>query len=105
MTVKELAGRLEVGLSTVYSLLATGQIRHRRIGKARGVIRIDEDAYQDYLARVERAAEGGGLANPPPPPTRSAGFKELDGERLLASWRRRGAKPGPPGGRNSPTSS
>ena len=75
MTVKELAGRLEVGLSTVYSLLATGQIRHRRIGKARGVIRIDEDAYQDYLARVERAAEGGGLANPPPPPTRSAGFQ------------------------------
>lgn len=101
MTVKELAGRLEVGLSTAYGLIAAGKIRHRRIGAhGRGAIRVDEESLQEFLARVERAAERGDTPTPPPA-ARPGGFTELDGRRLLDAWRRRGARASRPGGRSA----
>lgn len=104
MRVKDAAARIGCGLSTAYGLIASGQIAHRRVGSSgRGVIIIDEEALADYLARVERPAEGGGEGAAPSAP-RPAGFKNLDGRRLLDAWRRRGAPTGRRGGRSAPSS-
>jgi excisionase family DNA binding protein len=47
--------RLEVSVSTVYALIATGMLRCYRIGVGRGCIRITDEHIADYLKKVEAA--------------------------------------------------
>lgn len=58
MTPQEAAKQLEVTRSTVYSLCASGQLGHERIGTGRGVIRISADD----VARFRESARAKGLA-------------------------------------------
>jgi excisionase family DNA binding protein len=51
--VREVADRLEVSVSLVYRLIATGKLRCSRHGLGRGVIRVSERQLSDYLASVE----------------------------------------------------
>jgi excisionase family DNA binding protein len=53
MNVKQVASRLEVSSATIYSLIASGRLRHYRIGNGRGVVRISEDQLADYLRSAE----------------------------------------------------
>jgi excisionase family DNA binding protein len=49
LNVKELADRLRVSSSTVYSLVEEGRISCYRIGKGRGSIRFTEEQVQTFL--------------------------------------------------------
>ncbi len=51
MNVRQASERLEVSPSLVYSLCASGKLRHCRVGHGRGRLRIPEDAIEEYLAR------------------------------------------------------
>jgi excisionase family DNA binding protein len=64
-SVKQAAGLLSGSIATVYSLCASGTLRHTRIGRPgrRGVIRIPQEAIDEYLKGREVAAA---TANPPP---------------------------------------
>ena len=53
MTVRQAAQRLEVSVSTVYALVASGKLRCSRIGLGRGVIRISEEHLAEYLKGAE----------------------------------------------------
>jgi excisionase family DNA binding protein len=64
LTVKQVALRLNVSLSTVYEEIRAGRLTVFRLGVKRGVIRISEDALAAYLQsrKIEEA-----------PPTRVVG--------------------------------
>lgn len=102
MTVKEVAGRLELSVSLVYAMLKTGKLRGNRHGLRRGTWRISEEQLQEYLCSTAWA----GASDVPPAIERvsTADFKNLDASRLLAAWRRRGANAGRRGGRSAPSS-
>jgi excisionase family DNA binding protein len=51
MTVKQAAIRLEVSLSLVYAMIASGKLRCVRIGNRRGAIRILEEHVVEFLER------------------------------------------------------
>jgi excisionase family DNA binding protein len=51
LTVKKSAERLNVSPSLVYALLACRKLGHIRIGLKRGVIRIPEEAIEEYRRR------------------------------------------------------
>jgi excisionase family DNA binding protein len=51
MKVADVAARLEVSAATVYSLIASGKLRHYRIGNGRGAIRISEEHLASFLER------------------------------------------------------
>ncbi len=61
MNVKQAAARLEVSMSTVYGLVASGKLRCYRIGNGRGTIRIDGSQIETFLSGAE--------SNPRPEPT------------------------------------
>jgi excisionase family DNA binding protein len=63
VTVRQAAQRLEVSISTVYALVASGKLRCSRIGLGRGVIRISEEQLVEYLRAAELV-----VAPPPAPP-------------------------------------
>ncbi len=63
MTVKQAATRLEVSVATVYGLVASGKLRHYRIGNGRGVVRIAEEHLAEFLRGAEPA-----VAPPAPAP-------------------------------------
>jgi len=89
MTVKDVADRLNCSESFVYNLLASGALRHYRLGKGQGGKRVSEEQLQDYLSAQE---EGGGRRAAPKPPVDpgpASGFTVLDGERLRAAWKGR----------------
>jgi excisionase family DNA binding protein len=65
--VKQAAERLGVSRSLVYALVASGRLRHYRVGVGRGTIRIEEDALQE----VKKVAAAG--ADEPP----AAGLRHL----------------------------
>jgi excisionase family DNA binding protein len=48
LTVKEVAERWNVSRSIVYALVASGILRHVRVGIGRGTIRIEEAAVVEY---------------------------------------------------------
>jgi excisionase family DNA binding protein len=48
LTVKQVADRLGISPALVYSLCARQRIRHERHGLGRGVIRVPEDAIDEY---------------------------------------------------------
>jgi len=51
LTVREAARRLGVKPGLVYSLIASKQLGHVRIGHGRGVLRVPEEALTAYLER------------------------------------------------------
>jgi excisionase family DNA binding protein len=53
----EVAERLRIALSTVYTLCAAGKLRHSRPGLGRGTIRIDDADLVEYLASVTQGGE------------------------------------------------
>ena len=53
LTVAEVASRLRVSCSTVYSLIEAGHLRCYRIGLKRGTIRVTEDQLKVFLTSVE----------------------------------------------------
>ena len=70
MRVKEAATRLEVGTATVYALIASGKLRHYRIGAGRGCIRISDEHIAEYLHGAEPVVR-------PAPPTPPRRFKHI----------------------------
>lgn len=48
LTVAQAAERLGVSRALIYSLVAARKLRHERIGLKRGVIRIADDALEEY---------------------------------------------------------
>jgi excisionase family DNA binding protein len=91
LTVKDVAGRLNCSESFVYELLASGELKHFRLGKGQGGKRVSEEQLQEYLLTREHGGEG--RPQPAPPAgekTPSAsGFTILDGERLKEAWKDR----------------
>ena len=67
LTITAVAERLGVSAQTVYGLCAARLLRHTRVGRGRGVIRISEEALAEYLRSREVGA--GDQAPPPPPAT------------------------------------
>lgn len=57
LTVKEAAERLGISTALMYALVAARRIRHQRHGLRRGIIRIPEDALDEYKASVTVGAE------------------------------------------------
>jgi excisionase family DNA binding protein len=89
LTVKQAAQYLNCSESLVYGLIAAGRLRCHRIGLGKqGGMRITKDALQQFL----KAREEGGKSVPPPrrSETKPQSFTQLDGGRLLESWRRQG---------------
>jgi excisionase family DNA binding protein len=52
-TVEEIANKLKVSCSTVYSLVEQGLLRCHRIGVKRGTIRVTEEQLQEFLTTTE----------------------------------------------------
>lgn len=52
LSVREVAARLRVAPTTVYSLCQHKKISHTRIGSGRGAIRIPETALTAYLSNA-----------------------------------------------------
>lgn len=48
LSVAEVAARLKTSTKTVYALIASGQLRAKRLGKQR-VVRVPVRALEDYL--------------------------------------------------------
>lgn len=48
LTVAQAAERLGVSRALIYSLVSARKLRHERIGLKRGVIRIPDDALDEY---------------------------------------------------------
>lgn len=55
-TVPEACKYLRLGVTTVYELIATGQLRTFKIGRAR---RVTRDALDEFIANREREASVG----------------------------------------------
>lgn len=70
LTVKEAAKRMSVSAATVYSLCATRQLRHTRIGLGRGKIVITEEAVDEYLKGREVGPASPEPISPPRPPVK-----------------------------------
>lgn len=66
LTVKQAAAALGVSPTLVYAIVEKRKIRHERIGLGRGVIRIPEDALEEY----RKSREVGVVADTPPPDRR-----------------------------------
>lgn len=68
LKVKEAAERLSVSEGTIYGLCRDRRLRHVRVGRGRGTIRIPEDALDALVLGVTvQAAEGAasGVTSPP----------------------------------------
>lgn len=68
LTVAQAAEKLGVKPGLVYQLCSSGRLRHCRVGNGRGVIRISEDALDEYVMSVTF----GGRAEDDTPPARRA---------------------------------
>jgi excisionase family DNA binding protein len=55
LTVKDVAERLSASESFVYARIADGSLRHYRLGKGQGGVRVSEEQLQEYL----KGCEGG----------------------------------------------
>lgn len=71
MTVIEVAEQMKASSSFVYNLLASGELRHYRLGKAG--IRISAEHLKDYLTQRER----GGVVKQPTPRAARKPLKHL----------------------------
>jgi excisionase family DNA binding protein len=66
LTVREVAERLRVSLTTVYQLCTSRQLPHVRVGPKRGAIRIREKDLRDFLESCQ-ARQPGLSASPTQP--------------------------------------
>ena len=57
MTVEDVARRLNVSDSFVYGAVADGRLKHHRLGKGQGGIRISESQLSAFLAGTERGGD------------------------------------------------
>jgi excisionase family DNA binding protein len=73
-SVSEAAQELGISIGTVYGLCSRRRLRHERHGLGRGVIRIPEDAIEEYRRGVTVSAAE---ATPAPPPRRKVTLKNL----------------------------
>ena len=73
LTVKQAAERLGVSPTLIYALIERRKIRHERHGLGRGVIRIPEDALDEY----RRTREIGAVEAAPAPDRRRVKLKHL----------------------------
>lgn len=64
LTVEDVAARLSVSDSFVYEAVAAGRLKHYRLGKGQGAIRVSEEQLSEFLRLSER---GGAEAAPQPP--------------------------------------
>ncbi len=64
MTVEDVARRLNVSDSFVYGSIADGRLKHHRLGKGQGGIRVSEAQLAAFLRLTERGGE-----EIPPEPT------------------------------------
>jgi len=101
LTAKQTAARLGISQSLVYRLKDDGQIPFYKIG--RGAVRFKEEDVERYLASCKGPKDRGRTASQKR--TRLRTFKHLDGESLLAAWRRQGVDVSLPDERNAPPSS
>ncbi len=63
MTVRDVATRLNCGLSTVYALVAAEELEAYRIGRGKAGLRFDEAMLNRFL---EKRKTGGSAAEPKP---------------------------------------
>ncbi len=54
MTVEEVSKRLNISASFVYTAVADGRLKHHRLGRGQGGIRVSEQQLTAYLAGTER---------------------------------------------------
>ena len=73
LTVKQAAERLGVSPALIYALVERRRIRHERHGLGRGVIRIPEDALEEY----RQTREVGAASAAPVPDGRRVKLKHL----------------------------
>ena len=57
LRISEVAERLNCSVAFAYELVSDGRLRHHRLGKKHGGIRISEHQLQEYLSRTERGGE------------------------------------------------
>ena len=69
MTVEDVARRIAMSDSFVYAAIAAGRLRHHRLGRGQGGIRVSPAHLAAFLADTERVA-GPAPAPPTPPPAR-----------------------------------
>ncbi len=98
LSVKQVAGRLNVSVGTIYGLVNRGRLAAYRIGVGRGTLRIPEESIERFLE--SNIVDGRGIASPPPT-TGATPFKHLDGDRLRAAWQKQGVRADRPDGRNA----
>lgn len=66
LTVAQAAEKLGVKPGLIRQLLVAGHLRHLRVGMGRGVIRIPEDALEEYIRSVTVDAHVGTMPSPTP---------------------------------------
>ncbi len=57
LTVREVAEKLKMSLSSIYSLINTGKVASLRVGMNRGSIRIREADLDEYLESVKQGSK------------------------------------------------
>jgi excisionase family DNA binding protein len=57
LKIPEVAARLNVSDSFVYVIIAEGRLKHHRLGKGQGGIRISEQQLEEYLRTTEQGGE------------------------------------------------
>ncbi len=84
MTVKQASLKLGICAGTVYALCAAGRIQHERHGLGRGVIRISDEALEEYRRScvVEPVVTRRQASQP------ASLFSELNGNRLAKAWQK-----------------
>src|SRR5437899_1817785 len=97
LKVQDVAQRLNCSKSQVYELISSGILRHYRIGKGQGGIRVSDEQIQEFL----KERQMGGNEIPPtsiennPKTARPTGsFTMLDADRLHAAWQKQGVPAG-----------
>jgi excisionase family DNA binding protein len=70
MKVAVVAWRLSVSEAFVYQLIAEGRLKHHRLGKGQGGIRVSEEQLQEYLVGTRKGGEPVERTEPPAPPVK-----------------------------------
>ena len=66
LTVAQAAEKLGVKPGLIYSLCTGRRLRHVRLGNGRGVLRIPEEALEEYVRSVTVNAQTGTAPSPAP---------------------------------------
>ena len=101
LTIREVAGVLRVSQSTVRNAIRDGDLPAFRFGARGGSIRVSPAHLDDYIASRSTVKPAKIKTQHRPQATP---FKSLDGEKLLAAWRRQGVLGDRPDGGNAPSS-